>query len=352
MSAPTLGRRPLATLLAGALAAPAIIRGARAASRLVIRNTGGAYDEVMRRGVYDPFTQATGIDIVGSGAPMTKMIATVKAGGAEYDLIDSGMSGLVALDQMGALSPIDYASWTFAKPDDFPADLRGRTSVACFVFSTVLVANMQSFPDRRPRNWAEFWDTKAFPGPRTLPDFASGSAPLEFALLADGVPMDKLYPIDMERAFRVLSRLRDSIPKFWSTGALGNQLMSDKEVLLGGLWNGQMQTLIDKGVPLALEWNQNMMVVEGYGILKSSPNQAAAQKFIDFASQPSAQIGYAKDLRYGPANPKAFDLIPQALADTMPGSPRYKALGFYESVEWWNDNRDRVNKAWSTWMLG
>ena len=35
-----------------------------------------------------------------------------------------------------------------------------------------------------------------------------------------GVPMDKIYPVALDRAFRSLSRIRAAIPKFWDTGAL------------------------------------------------------------------------------------------------------------------------------------
>src|SRR5438309_6091061 len=49
---------------------------------------------------------------------------------------------------------------------------------------------------KRPTTWAEFWDAKKFPGPRTLRAGVYGTGAYEEALLADGVPMDKLYPMD------------------------------------------------------------------------------------------------------------------------------------------------------------
>jgi putative spermidine/putrescine transport system substrate-binding protein len=346
---PAIGRR---TALATVLATPFIWRPARAAQQIVVRTTGGVYDDIMRRSVYNDFTKATGIEVVNASAPMTKMIAMYKAGGAEYDVIDTGDGGLLTLERLGALQPIDYASWKYGKPDEIIKELKFPYRVANFVYATVSVYNTQTFPAKHPTNWVEFWDTKAFPGPRTLPDLASGQAPLEFALIADGVAPDKLYPMDLDRAFKALTRIRSSIPKFWDTGALSAQLLSDKEVMLGALWSGRVQTIIDKGAPLAIEWNQNMIQVQAYGIPKNTRDSKAAQLFVDFASQASAQIGYARDLRYGPSNMKSYDMLPQELLQIMPGGPKYREMGFYQDITWWEDNRDRVNKAWSSWILG
>jgi putative spermidine/putrescine transport system substrate-binding protein len=338
--------------LGTALAAPFVWRRAEAAQQLVVRTTGGVYDDIMRRSYYDDFTKATGIQVVTAPAPMTKLIAMYKAGGAEFDVIDTGDGGLLTLERMGVLAPIDYADWRWGKPDEIIKELRFPYRVANFVYSTVSVYNTQTFAQKHPQIWAEWWDTKAFPGPRTLPDMASGQPPLEFALIADGVTPDKLYPIDIDRAFKALTRIRSSVPKFWDTGALSAQLLTGKEVVLGALWSGRAQTAIDAGSPLALEWNQNMMQVQAYGIPKNTHDMKAAQAFVDFASQASAQVGYAKEFRYGPSNSKAYDMLPASLLEIMPGGPKYREMGFYQDINWWEDNRDRVNRTWSAWVLG
>ena len=345
----TVSRR---AIVAGALATPLIWRRAAAAPPLVVRTPGGIYDDIMRRSVYTEFTKATGIEVVTAPAPMTKLIAMYKAGGAEFDVLDTGDGGLLTLERMGALVPIDYASWKYGKTDEFVKELRFPYRIANYTYATVISYNKDSFATKHPTDWVQFWDTKAFPGPRTLPDLASGQAPLEFALIADGVSKDKLYPLDLPRAFKVLTRLRESIPKFWDTGALSAQLMSDKEVVLGGLWSGRVQSIIDKGAPLGIEWNQNMIQVQAYGIPKNARDLKQSQLFVDFASQASVQVGYARELRYGPANLKSFDLIPKDLLEIMPGGPKYSAMGFYQDITWWEDNRDSVNKAWSAWVLG
>lgn len=346
-------RQAIAAVAAGALAAPWIWRRpANAAGQIVIRTTGGVYDEIMRRAVYDPFRAATGIEVVTAPATMTKLLAMYRAGSVELDVIDTGDSGLLNLERIGALVPIQYDQWKYARPDDIIKELRFPYRVANFVYATVLAYSTEAFSQRHPQGWAEFWDLKAFPGARTLPDMAVGQPPLEFSLIADGVPLDKLYPIDIQRALRSLSRIKGSIPKFWDTGALSAQMLSDKEVVLAGLWSGRVQTVIDKGAKLAIDWNQNLIQVQGYGIPKGAKNPEGAQLFVDFASQPGPQAAYGRELRYGPSNSKGYDLLPKELLDSLPGGPRYREMGFYQDIAWWEDNRDRVNRAWSNWVLG
>src|SRR3546814_12597665 len=56
-----------------------------------------------------------------------------------------------------------------------------------------------------PQSWADFWDMKRFPGKRGMRRTPKYS--LEFALMADGVPADRVYPMlrtpaGVHRAFR------------------------------------------------------------------------------------------------------------------------------------------------------
>lgn len=336
-----------------ALAAPFILKGpALAAGEVIVRTPGGAYDDIMRRHVYEPFTKETGITVTPVAATVSKLLAMFRANNVELDLIDTGDGPLITLARMGALAPVDYGSWKWSKPDDVAREYRHEFHVANFVYSSVLAYNKESFPDgKNPKSWAEFWDAERFPGPRMLADMASGTPNLEFALLADGVPRDKIYPIDLDRAFKSLSRIRPHIRKFWDTGALSAQLLSDKEVVLGSIWNGRLQTIIDKGAPLGFEWNENMIQVQALSVFKGARNAANAQRLIDFMMQPHVQAKYAADLRYGPTNLKAFDVIPPEQVAIMPGGPRSRELGFLQDVTWWEDNREKVNRQWSRWIL-
>jgi putative spermidine/putrescine transport system substrate-binding protein len=346
-------RRNILVTGATGLAMPYVwSRPARAAGQVVVRNPGGAYSDTQKKYVYDPFTKETGIEVVIVASTMAKMLAMVKSGNTEMDVADAGLDGLVTLDKAGALAPIDYAHWKYANPDDIAKEYRSATAVGIYAYASVLGYNTETYPTgKQPKNWAEFWDAKAFPGSRMLADMASGTPNLEFALIADGVPMDKIFPIDIDRAFKSMSRIKPYIKKFWDTGALSAQMLADKDVVLGSIWNGRLKAIADKGAPLAIEWNQHMLQIQSYGIFKNSPNPQAAQLLVDYSMSPKPNSGPGMELNYGPTNRKAFDLLPADAVGKLPGSPENLKRSFFQDVNWWDGNRAKVNTIWSKWIL-
>jgi putative spermidine/putrescine transport system substrate-binding protein len=327
-------------------------RKAGAAGKVIVRTIGGAYEEGMVKAHYEPFTKATGIEVVKVPATLGKVLAMFEAGNPELDLLDIGELGMLALSQKGALEKLDYRSWKLTNPGDIDPALRRDDMVAHIYYSTVLGYNTQVFPTgKHPRSWAEFWDLKRFPGPRSLQDISAGAPELEFALIADGVPMDKLYPIDMDRAFKSLDRLRPGIKKFWDTGALSAQMLADREVVLSSIWNGRIQAIIDKGAPLAIEWNQATLEVQFWAVMKGAKNREAAHRLIEFAMQPKNQAELPKHIPYGPTNREAFKHIAPDVAAKLPSNPEHMAKQFLRNSKWWADNRSKVAERWSQWLL-
>jgi putative spermidine/putrescine transport system substrate-binding protein len=350
---PILTRRSILAAGTAALAMPSVWpRPARAAGQLIVRNPGGAWDETQRRYIYDPFTKETGVEVVVVASTMTKMLAMVKSGNTELDVADAGFDGLVTLDRTGALQPIDFAGWKRADPNDIPKEYKTANTAAMALYATVLGYNKETFAEgKQPKSWAEFWDAAKFPGARMLEDMAGGTPNLEFALIADGVPMDKVFPIDIDRAFKSLSRIKPQIKKFWDTGALSAQMLADKDVVLGSIWNGRLQAIANKGAPVAIEWNQHMLQLQGYGIFKDAKNQKEAQLFVDYAMTAKAQVGLAQELNYGPTNRKTFGMLTADVIAKLPGSPQRLTQSFLQDANWWDENRAKANSVWSKWIL-
>ena len=346
-------RKFIAATGVAAAAGPYIWTGrSSAAGKVVIRTIGGSYEEATVKSIFEPFTKATGIEVVKVPATLGKVLAMHEAGNMELDVMDAGELGVLSLSQKGALDKINYKSWKMTNPDDMDPAVKRDDMMADIYFSSVLGYNTQAFPTgKQPRHWAEFWDIKKFAGPRMLADIASGAIDLEFALLADGVAKDKLYPIDVNRAFKALDRVRPSIRKFWDTGALSAQMLADKEVVLGSIWNGRLQAAADKGAPLAIEWNEAMLQSQYWAPMKGSRNAENAQRFIDFACQPELQANLAKMIPYGPTNRQAFKSIPASLAAQLPSSPENRQKAFVQNGKWWADNRPMVSERWSQWLL-
>ncbi len=320
---------------------------------VIVRGIGGSYQEALEKAVYKPFTELTGINVIIQPSTAAQIMAMIKAGRVTLDVLDIGDVTQTNLNAAGALMPINYAGMKFTNPDDIFPEVRRPNMVGNLFFSTVMVYNTDVFRDgNHPRTWAEFWDAERFPGPRTLTDLRTSSTELEFALLADGVDMKDIYPIDIKRAFASLSRIKPHVVKWWDTGALSVQLMERKEAVLGALWNGRAQALIDQGAPLAIEWNQIKQQLQYWSVLKGSPNPENAQLLIDFALQPEVQAKITQFIAYGPTNKKAFQFVRPEDLVKLPSNPEYYSRSFVQNAQWWTDNIEEVGKIWQPWILG
>src|SRR5207249_11889199 len=119
---------------------------------------------------------------------------------------------------------------------------RDRYGLGTIYYSMNISFRTDVYPKgKHPRSMPEFWDVKKFPGGRTLANVSGLFMTLEHGLLADGVPFDKIYPIDIDRAFASLDRVKPQVVKWWSPGALPIQMLADKEVNLAIAYSGRIQ---------------------------------------------------------------------------------------------------------------
>ena len=68
--------------------------------------------------------------------------------------------------------------------------------------------------------------------------------------------------------------------KWWETGAVPLQMLTDREVVLTSVWNGRMAALQAAGVPAAISWKQGLLKRDCWAVPKGAPNKANAMKFI------------------------------------------------------------------------
>src|SRR5258705_369542 len=81
-----------------------------------------------------------------------------------------------------------------AQKDKLFPDAIFANGISYCALGTNLCYRRDKFPNGGPQSWADFWDVKKFPGTRSL--YNNAPRTLAFALLADGVAPDKLYPMD------------------------------------------------------------------------------------------------------------------------------------------------------------
>ncbi|MBW6425761.1 ABC transporter substrate-binding protein [Rhizobium sp. XQZ8] len=349
----TIGRRTFVTMSGAALAAP-YIRPASAKGRtLTIRDPGGPVGEAYKKAFFEPFAKAAGVDVVGvqsSHGPTGEIKAMVDAGNYAWDGALLDMSDVVILTDHKYLEKVTGNGKLGPHASQIPADLRNDFLIGAMGYSTVLAYRQDTMGKRPPTGFADFWNPKAIPGSRSLRKHPSGT--LEPALLADGVSKNSLYPLDLDRAFRSLDRIKNDIAVWWTGGAQTSQMLKTGEVDCLITWNSRAQVAIDDGAPVQIVWKDAMFSFAGFAILRGGPNVELMRDFIEFSSSGERQAEFVKHSTSGPCNPKAFDFIEPKLAGILPTNPAYLADMFVMDAAWWGANNAMAQERYENWLLG
>jgi putative spermidine/putrescine transport system substrate-binding protein len=324
-----------------------VTTGYAATKQIVIVGWGGAWEEGTKKAFGEPFEKETGIKVVFTGPiDFGKMKAMVESGNVEWDLAQAGDFRILPAAKAGLVEPIDYS--VVDKSVLFPGAAREYGCGGEYE-AVVLGYRTDTYTDQTPAGWKDFWDVKKFPGPRSL--YKGVFYTMEAALLADGVPPDKLYPLDEERAFASLDRIRPHVTTWWRMGSQSQSLIKDHEVDMIAAWNGRLAQLINRGDPVAIAWEQTLFVQSAWFVIKNAPHKKEAMEFINFASNPKYQAVMAEHIYYGPTNPKALDYIDDKVAKWMPSYPENFAKSMELNGAYWKDNRDRLTERFEAWLM-
>jgi putative spermidine/putrescine transport system substrate-binding protein len=351
--APHISRRRfahgMAALAATSVAAPALLRSAAAQSRTLYVNTwGGSWTAAEEAAYFKPFTQETGIGIR-TVAPVSyaTLKAQVAAKSYEWDVTVIEQGELRRAEKEGLIEPID---WRIVQKDKLFPGADFANGIGACALGTNLVYRSDQYPRGGPKNWADFWDVEKFPGPRAM--INNPVRALVFALAADGVPADKIFPLDVERAFRKLDQVKKHIKVWWTQGNQSQQLLRDGEVHLMAMWNARASELKAQGVPVEVVWDGATIHTTMWCVAKGAPNRDLAWQFIQFAVQAKAQAEFCNRLFYGPTNPEAFKFVNPAIAKEMPTHPQNRKVAVLPDAEWFADNAAKVQERFTQWVAG
>ena len=331
-----------------ALAASALRPAFAEDVEIVVNGSGGSLAEVLKKLFEDPFTEATGIK-VRSTAPVSlpKLKAMVESGNVEWDLTELNGDDVALATEAGWLEQIDYS---IVDPENkLPEMAKLPTAMVRASYSTVMAYRSDRFEGKAPKTWADFWDVAAFPGPRSLENSPKGN--LEFALVAAGVPLDKIYPIDVDKAFEKLDEIKDHIPVWWENGAQHVQLLIDGEVNMTSCWNGRITPLKKEGKPVDISWDGGALMLSYLGIPKGAKHPKEAMEFMKYRMDPKASAEFVKMVPYPGFVPGMMELLEPEFVATLPTAPENAAVQFRFDGDWWAKNLETVQKRWNEWLL-
>lgn len=342
-------------LVAVVLAGVTTTQGSEALERtLVVVSTGGAFDRAMKEHFFDPFAKATGVTVrvvtANDAEQWTKVKAMAQVGKTEWDIV-SGSNATIPTHRE-YLATLNCKALPNAASQGMPGACQEHGLLRT-IGGVAIAYNTEAFPEgRRPRNWSDFYDVERFPGPRALPNIGAPWSVIVPALLADGVSPDALFPLDLDRAFRKLDKLRPHVKVWWKSGDQSQQIMRDKEVVLSQMWSGRALSLKSSGFPIDVEWNQAIKDLGYWVVLKDAPHPKTAIAFLNFfMERPEAHVAFSRQIFYGTASRRALEFVPVNDRTTRAlFEPKLETMVDVAADPWIAANRDRILERWNAWL--
>jgi len=203
-----------------------------------------------------------------------------------------------------------------------------------------------------PAGWADFFDSRKFPGMRAIRNGAKWN--LEVALIADGVPAKDVYkvlrtPEGIERAFKKLDTIKPDLV-FWKSGAQPPQMLAAGDVVFTTAYNGRITAANEKDKKnFKMVWKDTPYTMDSWVIMKGTPNKANAEKLLEFMGRPDNQAKLPKYVRYGVTSAGAAPLVDKSLMGELPTNPDILKQAFAEDPKFWIDNGDKLAERWTKW---
>lgn len=335
--------KPVLIAVAALVALPAM------AQNLTVVNFGGANGAAQKKAYIDPFEKTgTKVTMVEYNGEQAKIKAMVEAKKVTWDVVEVESPDLSRGCDEGLFEKLDWSK--VGNKADFQKAAVHECGVGTFVWSTVMAYNADKLKTA-PTTWADFWDTKKFPGKRGMRKGARYN--LEFALMADGVKPADVYKVlatkdGAERAFKKMTELKPNI-QWWEAGAQPPQFLVAGDVAMTTAYNGRIDAAQREGKNLQITWTGGIYDLDYWVMPKGTPNKDAALKFIALASSPDAQAEYAKAISYGPTNNKALAKLDAKVLAQLPTSPANSKEALQFNVGFWADQGEALEKRFSAW---
>lgn len=312
---------------------------------LIWADYGGPTNESRQIAYFDGFYDETGVEVTSVSLEDAVYYGMLDGEAGDYDVMQTSGADVLA-----------YTDNILEVPEDIQGDLLPDSIrpyvVGGFVFGIAQGWMTDTFPDGGPQDWADFFDTEAFPGKRAWPG-APGSfdASYEIALLADGVAVEDLYPLDIERAEAKLDTLRDDMV-FYQSYPEVQQLLTSDSASIAATVTGQYTALKNAGEDVTVQWNQAFIVPSGFVVPKESANPDAAFALAAWMNDPENQAVFTERTGYGPVNSEVFDVLTADVVENLVNSPEHEGIGIYWDTQWRAEHIEELIDAYTAWLAG
>lgn len=257
---------------------------------------GGTYKDALVEGAIKSFTEETGVNVTIIDTPdLAKVKAQVTSGNVDWDVFDAPSTVGTAGVAEGYWEDFDEGLFN---PDDL-AQAPRRNLATFYSFAGGIAYDPARYPEgKHPTNFIEYFDIEKFPGRRTR--FNWSSETLEAALLGDGVAPKDMYPLDIDRAFAALDRIKPSVVSWVAATPQSMTLLQTGEVDFSYSYSARVRATQANGAGLGFSFEQTINASEYIAVLKGAPNRQNAMRFVAHLLKPAVQAKTMESLAIRP----------------------------------------------------
>ncbi|MER5173031.1 ABC transporter substrate-binding protein [Thioclava kandeliae] len=308
------------------------------AETLTITAAGGDYGTGLKEAMWGPASKELGLDIreESQSDSLAALRMQVMSKAVTTDVIHLGSAEAAQAADMGLLEKLDTSVV------DMNALPEGARNDYCYPFDsygTVMAWNTKTYGENGPKTWADFWDTKTYPGRRALR--ANAQDVLEIALLSEGVAPADIYKVlssedGIKRAVARLAELKPDVAIWWTSGAQSAQILTDGEVDMAATWNGRAAAAAEQG-PADYTFKGSVIGTDCLAVPAGAPHAKDAMRLIATMTTPEREAKLTDYILYGPVNEAAYKtgLIPEDRMPKLATSPENLEGSVYADPSWW-----------------
>ena len=339
------------------------VKSAWAAKSIRFDGWGGSVSEAFRKNAFQPFTKATGIEVVdGEFGDMNSFLTRVKASyppGGEFNIAhlsavfdyarytDLGFSSVLDESKIPNLANVMPAMITPLREitkgtlSAVPYDL-GQTGIA---YNTKHISKEKA----EKLGASLLWD-KSLKGKLGSweGDFRTN---MWYAALHTGQSPNNMT--DLKAIWAALREQRELIKKYWASGAELMSLLANGEIYATVAWSGRVAALQQEGHPIGYlspkgtySWMEYLFVLKGTDL-------EVAQKLLNFMLEPAASIAVAEGQNY----PPSLDPTKVKLTDKIKKMPAFDPTGkldgyLFANPGYWNSHQLEWTEKWDRIKAG
>ncbi len=311
---------------------------------------GGSGQDAMISAWQEPYTAAhPNVTFVNTSPPdVAQVKAQVESGAVQWDVLATAPYAAeqncdVLFEPLDLELTVDEA--------DLVEGAVGECYIGNWINATPLAYRTDAFGEGEgPTSVEDFFDVEGFPGQRGMVTNLQNGI-LEYALVADGVAPDELYPLDVDRALAKLDEIRSVTTFAPNVGALQQAVASD-QVDMFFLPDSRIVPQLVEGDEITVVWDVTIASVNAFAIPKGSVNKEAAQRFIASVVEPDQVEAISEALGVAPINLTAKPDLDENASQVEVFGDVNDGETVIQDIPWYAENFNDVTTKLTNWLAG